>query len=90
VADAFQKAGFPMEKILEDHGEITSESQNSMSGGLHLDLWLTNRLLLEEAGVCKENIHVAGICTYLNNDRFFSARREGVKCGRTINVIKMV
>lgn len=90
VADAFQKAGFPMEQILEDHGEITSESQNSMSGGLHLDLWLTNRLLLEEAGVCKENIHVAGICTYLNNDRFFSARREGVKCGRTINVIKMV
>ena len=44
--------------------------------------------LLEELGV--SSIQVSGICTYINNHRFFSARREGTKCGRIINCIKMM
>ncbi len=89
VADAFREAGFPMEQILQDCGPKRPTDQNPMNGGLHIDLWEANRWLLEQAGVKPSNILVAGICTYKNNDRFYSARREGLKCGRIINVIKL-
>ena len=90
VVDEFAAAGFPMELILRDCGPKAPTEQNPMQGGLHIDLWKANRWLLEQAGVKTENIQVAGICTYRNNDRFFSARREGIKCGRIINCIKLL
>ncbi|MCQ2069324.1 MAG: peptidoglycan editing factor PgeF [Bacteroidaceae bacterium] len=89
VADAFADAGFPMGQILQDCGPKAPTVDNPMQGGLHIDLWKANQWLLEQAGVLPQNIQVAGICTYRNNDRFFSARREGTKCGRIINVIKI-
>lgn len=89
VADAFLEAGFPMGRILKDCGPKDPTADNPMNGGLHIDLWLANQLLLEQSGVKSQNIQVAGICTYRNNDRFYSARREGTKCGRIINCIKL-
>lgn len=90
VVDAFREAGFLMDEILLDCGPKAATADNPMAGGLHIDLWLANRWLLESAGVKPDNIQVAGVCTYRNNDRFFSARREGLKCGRIINVIKLL
>jgi len=87
VADAFAAAGFPMAEILRDCGPKAPTADNPMAGGLHIDLWRANQWLLEQAGV--RSVQVAGICTYKENDRFFSARREGTKCGRIINVIKL-
>ncbi len=89
VADEFLKSGFPMGELLKDCGPKNPTDENPMNGGLHIDLWKANQWLLEETGVQPANIQVAGICTYQNNDRFFSARREGIKCGRIINVIKI-
>ena len=89
VADAFFEAGFPMGQILQDCGAKAPTLDNPMAGGLHIDLWRANQWLLEQADVKTQNIQVAGICTYHNNDRFYSARREGTKCGRIINVIKL-
>lgn len=90
VVDAFREAGFPMDEILLDCGPKAPTVDNPMAGGLHIDLWRANRWLLESAGVRCDDIQVAGVCTYRNNDRFFSARREGLKCGRIINVIKLL
>ncbi|MBR5159888.1 MAG: peptidoglycan editing factor PgeF [Bacteroidaceae bacterium] len=87
VVDAFAAAGFPMDQILKDCGPKSPTEENPMEGGLHIDLWRANEWLLEEAGV--SDIQVAGICTYIKNDRYFSARREGTKCGRIINCIKL-
>ena len=89
VVDAFAGAGFPMAEILADCGPKAPTADNPMNGGLHIDLWQANLWLLEQAGVRPENIQVTGICTYRNNHRFFSARREGTKCGRIINCIKI-
>lgn len=61
----------------------------NMKGGHHLDLIEENRIMLLEAGVPEDNIQLSGICTY-EDTRFFSARREGVECGRIINSIKML
>lgn len=90
VVDAFAEAGFTMEQILRDCGPKSPTADNPMAGGLHIDLWKANQWLLEEVGVQVSNIQVTGICTYINNDRFYSARREGIKCGRIINCIKIL
>jgi len=47
-----------------------------------LDLWSANYQQLIDAGVPKEQIEVARICTFSDPDRFFSARRDGIKTGR--------
>lgn len=90
VAQAFSQAGFPMQDILSDCGPREPLPNDAMHGGLHIDLWRANSWILEQAGLEPHNIQVSGICTYRNNDRFFSARREGRFCGRIINVIKIL
>ena len=47
-----------------------------------LNLWKINHQILIDSGVPKKQIEVAGMCTYSNPDLFYSARRDGVKCGR--------
>lgn len=99
VADSFTEAGFPSSLIVDAGSRNSSAvplapatvapAQNPMRGGLHIDLWAANRWLLEEAGLAPGRIMVAGIDTYVRNDLFFSARREGIGCGRIINAIKL-
>ncbi len=85
VVEKFREAGFPMERIGSWRGDGDGRP---MSGGHHIDLWEANRWLLEEAGVHGENIRIAGIDTF-TAEAFFSARREGVQCGRIINAIRL-
>ena len=86
VVARFKGAGFPMERI----GSFRGEGDGSpMSGGHHIDLFQANRWLLEDAGIPTSHIQVAGIDTYTDAS-FFSARREGLQCGRIINAIRLV
>ena len=86
VVAQFRASGFPMDEVWSFRGEGDG---SPMSGGHHINLWEANRLLLTHIGVKPENIQVARIDTYLELS-FFSARREGVKCGRIINSIKLI
>ena len=81
VYDLFAQAGFPMEKLARHY----PDSRNPQAEKWHIDLWECNRLQLIERGVNPEHIHVSGIDTYTNYDRFFSARRH--IDGRIINGI---
>lgn len=47
----------------------------------HLDLWKTNRWILEKAGIRKENIYTAGLCTCCNSKLLFSHRASHGKRG---------
>ena len=86
VVGKFQEAGFPMSMIgsFDGPGDGTP-----MSGGHHIDLFQANRWILEECGIRPENIQLHAIDTY-RDPAFFSARREGVQCGRNINAIRML
>lgn len=86
VAEHFKNAKFPMEEVWFFRGKGDG---TPMSGGHHIDLWKANRWLLEQAGVKPENIQVCGIDSY-TDESFFSARREGYQCGRTINSIMLL
>ena len=52
-----------------------------------ISLWEANRIELLNLGVPAEQIEVAGICTYIHHDEFFSARRLGIDSGRTLSGI---
>ena len=86
VVEKFRAADFPMSAIwsFEGPGDGTP-----MSGGHHIDLFQSNRWLLETIGLPAKNIYVLAIDTYRDSS-FFSARREGVQCGRNINAIRMI
>lgn len=86
VVAVFRDNGFPMDEILSYEGEKIA---GTMRGGWHINLWRANEWLLEQSGVKRENIQVSEICTYQRNDLFYSARREGTKCGRIINAIML-
>jgi hypothetical protein len=59
----------------------------ALDGSAYLDLWVTNRLALERAGV--RDIQVAGICTATRTDEFYSHRAEKGKTGRFCAVIAL-
>ena len=81
VYEEFCKAGFTMEQIARRY-PVTAGGEK-----WHIDLWEANSLLLQQCGVARENIHIAGVCTYRNHSDFFSARRLGIKSGRIFNGI---
>lgn len=58
-------------------------------GHYYLDLVNLNKNQLQEAGVKDTNIFDSGICTSCNNKEFFSYRKEGDSCGRTMSVIML-
>ena len=86
VVAKFREAGFPMSMIWSFDGPGDG---SPMSGGHHIDLFRANRWILESCGILPENIRVHAIDTY-RDPSFFSARREGVQCGRNINAIRMI
>ncbi|MEG2945146.1 MAG: polyphenol oxidase family protein, partial [Bacteroidales bacterium] len=71
VALAFEEAGF---------GSAVLPSP--IAGKAYIDLWHGAKSDLLAAGVLTENIETAAICTWQQHDRFFSARRLGIRSGR--------
>jgi polyphenol oxidase len=60
---------------------------DSKTGKSYLNLTEANHQLLELAGIKKEKIDSAGLCTFSLPDEFYSARRDGHVTGRMINGI---
>ena len=88
VYTLFATAGFPMEKLAKRYPLMdASPLKQKVKEAWHIDLWECNRLQLIKKGVDARNIHVSGIDTYQNHDRFFSARRK--LSGRIINGIML-
>lgn len=93
VYELFANAGFPMEKVAKKYPPMKPNTPNGLpshrgeelGSKWHIDLWECNRLQLIDKGVNPQNIHVSGIDTFQNYDRFFSARRHFN--GRIINGI---
>ncbi len=78
VIDNFGNAGFDLDRIVIRHNE-----------SLFLDLWEANRQSLLGHGILPDHIETAEICTYTQHQRFFSARRLGIKSGRILSGIML-
>ena len=60
-------------KVFKNDAEkLLTTSENK--GKANFNLWEANKLQLVTLGTKEKNIEVAGICTYINNGQFFSAR----------------
>lgn len=55
--------------------------EGTEAGKYQLDLWKANQEILERAGLPKENIHTAGVCTACNSKLLFSHRASNGKRG---------
>ena len=72
VVEAFLSAGFDERAVVRRYPSRRS----------HIDLWAAAVEELEACGVELSHIEVAGICTRLHSDEFFSARALGMRSGR--------
>ena len=75
-------------QVMQKFGDEAELLLQSWNGKIHFDLWKTNRLLLERAGVGR--IHVAGICTACNTQDWFSHRAEKGRTGRFGALISLI
>lgn len=76
--------------------EVGEEFRGYFSAGLieresklFLDLIAINKQYLLDAGIQPKRIMDSNICTSCRNKDFFSYRKEGKTCGRTMSVIMM-
>ena len=61
----------------------------NQTGSFHLNLWEANRQLLLAVGLSNENIEISGECTFKENEKYYSARREGIGTGRIVSGIML-
>ncbi|NDJ79272.1 MAG: peptidoglycan editing factor PgeF [Chloroflexi bacterium] len=69
-----------VEEVKVAFGQLDGLIRRADDGSAYLDLWASNRLALERAGV--EQIEVAGICTATRTDEWYSHRAEAGRTGR--------
>ncbi len=81
VYKTFVQSKFDMEKIAKKY--YTHDNNYKW----HIDLWECNKIQLMNKKVYTGNIYITGICTYINSDKFFSARKLGIKSGRLLTGI---
>lgn len=84
VVKYLKEQGFPLDEIWSFKEQIADKP---LFGGHHIDLFRSNSWLLVQSDLKAGNISVCGIDTYTDAS-FFSARREGVSCGRIISAIR--
>jgi len=74
-------------KKIFNRKEIDYISSKKLNGRYLLDLWSANKLLLLRKGLTNNQIHVMSLCTYCNEELFFSYRREQGQTGRMASII---
>ena len=75
----FETAGFDISDI------VTIRNQS-----FYLDLWKANKQSLLKAVILNQHIETSGMCTFTEHERFFSARRLGIKSGRMLSGIMLI
>lgn len=68
--------------------DIIRPSENP--GKSYVDLWKTNRLILEKAGVYPEHITVTDLCTKCHDEYFHSHRRMGNERGTQAAFLELI
>jgi len=67
-------------QVMQKHGDEADSVLKSHHGKIHFNLWESNRLALERAGV--GHVEIAEICTACHTEDWFSHRAERGRTGR--------
>lgn len=60
------------------------------SGKYHVNLWEANRQVLLNNGLSEKNIEILGECSFTENGKYFSARKDGTDTGRMVSGIMLL
>ena len=82
--EAFEVGDEVRQVFVDQHSEASNAFRANAAGRFFADLYALARLRLAAAGV--ESVHGGGYCTYREDARFFSYRRDGVT-GRMASLI---
>ncbi|MBN2347624.1 MAG: peptidoglycan editing factor PgeF [Bacteroidales bacterium] len=82
-------------EVLEKFRELFKNTSRIIAhvndeGRGNLNLWEANIRQLVEYGVQKQNIELAGICTFENTNKFYSARKDTIRTGRFGSIISLM
>ena len=80
VYEEFNNSSYPIEHVAE---------WVPRSHKYHINLWVANRLDMQEFGIQPSQIEMSGICTYLRYREFFSVRRLTRDSGRLLTGIML-
>lgn len=76
-------------EVGEDFNKILPSSIIKRNGRYYLDLVQINKKQASDLRVKENNIFDSKVCTFCRNEEFFSYRKEGKACGRTMSVIML-
>lgn len=79
-----------VEAALASIPEAKLTLHRNSAGKFHFNLWEANRLILLSCGLKYKNIEILEECSFLESDKYFSARREGVQTGRMVSGIMLL
>lgn len=84
VIETFRKAGFDVNRFTMTTGDWDTPDRNvsEKDRRWYLDLLTFCQIELTDAGIGGNHIVDAGECTFSQPDDYFSARRQGITCGR--------
>ncbi|MBM3253340.1 MAG: peptidoglycan editing factor PgeF [Candidatus Omnitrophica bacterium] len=77
-------------KVSDEFIEIFPESVINKDKKFYFDLIGENIKQLVSSGIRKENIFDSKFCSWCDNELFFSHRKEGRDCGRTISLMALL
>jgi len=76
------------EEVAEEFDRLTPDAVVRAPGRKpHVDLQLSNRLLLLDAGLREDRVDTAPPCTHHEAERFFSFRRDGGQIGQQLSFV---
>lgn len=78
------------DKFKDEFGKLCEKNTISKNDKFYIDTDALNHQSMIDVGILIENISVCSICTYCNNETFFSHRGDGGKTGRMCAVIELL
>jgi polyphenol oxidase len=82
------------EEVVEEVRKSISYSakllHKNINGKYHFNFWEANHQILLACGLEENHIEVIGECTFQQEGKYYSARREGMLTGRIVSGIMLI
>jgi hypothetical protein len=79
-----------VEEVKKSIPNAKSLIHKNSSGKYHLNLWEANKQVLLKSGIQPKNIEILGECSFIETDKYYSARKEGIETGRMVSGIMIL
>ena len=89
IGTCIDECSFEVDADVADHFEVTVKRWDEQKGKFFINLKKENQLQLIRAGLSLEQIEISPYSTVLNNQDYFSYRKEKGTTGRMLAVIGM-